>query len=43
MRRVDELEEGQNITDPYIEVFEDYEAEALRCYFIEKCPDLLQE
>jgi hypothetical protein len=41
MRGMDELEGGQNFTEPYLAVFEGEEAEALRKYLKKTCPDLL--
>ena len=42
MRGWDELDEGANIAQPYLEVFKGEEAEAMRRYLKEKCPDLLE-
>jgi len=42
MRGSDELENGTNFAEPYLEVFEGEEAEALRKHFKDKCPDLLR-
>jgi len=42
MRGSDELEEGTNFSEPYIEVFEGDEAKALRRHFKDTCPDLLK-
>jgi hypothetical protein len=43
MRGSDELEEGQNIAQPYIEVFSGDEAVALRRHLKALCPDLLSD
>lgn len=43
MRGMDELDEGQNVTQPYLQIFEGAEAKAVRRYFMEKCPDLLKK
>jgi hypothetical protein len=42
MRGMDELDEGQNITQPYLEILEGKEAEAVRSYLKQQCPDLLR-
>jgi hypothetical protein len=41
MRGSDELDEGENIAHPYVEIFDGEEAEALRKHLKELCPDLL--
>ena len=40
-RGYDELDKGANIVQPYQEVFQGEEAEALRGHLIKLCPDLL--
>jgi len=42
IRGSDELENGTNFVEPYMEVFGGEEAEALRKHFKDKCPDLLR-
>jgi hypothetical protein len=41
MRGMDELDEGQNIAQPYIEILWDEEAAAVRKFLMKRCPDLM--
>jgi hypothetical protein len=41
MREMDQLDEGQNIAQPYIEVLWDEEAAAVRKFLMKRCPDLM--
>jgi hypothetical protein len=43
MRGMDELDEGQNVTQPYLAIIEGDEAEAVRRYLKAKCPDIADE
>jgi hypothetical protein len=40
-RGMDELDQGQNFTEPYREFFTGEKAEAIRKYLKKRCPDLL--
>jgi hypothetical protein len=42
MRGADHLDDGENITNPYLAIFSGEEAEALRRYLTSKVPDLLE-
>jgi len=41
MRGMDELEEGQNFTEPYVKIFTGIEAEAIRRHLTKHYPDLI--
>jgi hypothetical protein len=43
MRGQDELDEGRNITQPYLRMFKGKAAEAIRRHFRDSLPDLLAE
>ena len=42
VRGSDRLDEGDNVAEPYTEVFEGDEAEALRSYLDKLCPDIME-
>jgi hypothetical protein len=41
LRGWDRLDKGDNVTEPYLEMFEEEEADALRKYFETIAPDLV--
>jgi hypothetical protein len=41
IRGVDELDEGQNVAEPWVEIFGAEEGEAIRQYLKRQVPDLL--
>jgi hypothetical protein len=43
LRGMDELDEGQNVTQPYVVILSGAEAEAVRRHLKKQCPDLMTE
>jgi hypothetical protein len=43
MRGLDELDEGQSVAQPHLEIFKGAEAEAIRRHLKLQCPDLMAE